>query len=64
LIPLDVWYILPEERVLGKRTILLFPNSKRSKFKRYREAWNLLTGGETVEETPPIPMTDSHPFST
>jgi hypothetical protein len=51
LIPLDLWYIVPEERVQGKITILLYPNSKRSKFQPYRESWELLTGGETADQT-------------
>ena len=61
LIPVDIWYILPEEIVLSKTTVLLYPESTRSKYKPYLEAWKLLTGGETADQIQPIPMTGSHP---
>ena len=64
LIPVDTWYILPEKRILSQGTVLLYPESKRSKYKPYREAWKLLTGGETADEAGPIPMTGSHPLQT
>ncbi len=64
LIPINVWYILPEKIVLSKATVLLYPEAKRSKYKPYREAWKLLTGGETADETEPIPMTGCHPSQT
>ena len=61
LIPLDAWYIMPEEKVQCKLVILLYPESTRSKYKPYRDAWKLLTGAETADEAGPIPMTGSHP---
>ena len=42
VIPLGEWYIIPYE-AMGKRLTLHFtPGSKRSKWTRYREAWELL----------------------
>src|SRR6266480_1452974 len=41
-----------------------YSESKRSKYKPYREAWKLLTGGETADQVEPIPMTGSHPLQT
>jgi hypothetical protein len=55
LIPLDAWYIIPEQTVQCKITLQLYPDSKRSKFIPYREAWTLLTGGgpqENCERNP------------
>lgn len=44
LIPEDAWYIIPEDRIRGKRGFFLNPRLKRSKYGRYKEAWHLLRG--------------------
>lgn len=43
LLPADDWYIFPYS-VIGNRPMLLhlYPESKRSKYNKYREAWHLL----------------------
>jgi hypothetical protein len=38
----DTWYIIPEAKVRGFSKVTLYPESVRSKYQRYREAWNLL----------------------
>jgi hypothetical protein len=38
----DAWYIIPADEVQGLTKITLFPQSGRSKFEKYREAWHLL----------------------
>src|SRR5258706_8261718 len=42
LIPEDLWYIIPEEMIRGQGSIAVYPRLKKSKYGRYREAWNLL----------------------
>jgi hypothetical protein len=45
LIPIDEWYIIPFA-AMGKKncSIHFTPKSKRQKYGRYREAWELLRG--------------------
>jgi PD-(D/E)XK endonuclease len=38
----DVWYIIPGEEIQGKGCLTLYPNSKKAKYEKYREAWDLL----------------------
>jgi hypothetical protein len=38
----DAWYIIPAEKVEGLTKLTLFPQSGRSKYEKYREAWHLL----------------------
>ena len=42
LIPEDLWYIIPADRVRGQGSIALYPQLKRSKYGPYKEAWELL----------------------
>ena len=42
LIPEDVWYIIPLEKIQGMRDVSLYPKLKNAKYEKYREAWNLL----------------------
>lgn len=43
LIPIDVWYIVPFERIIATtRSLHLSPRSKRQKYGEYWEAWHLL----------------------
>lgn len=44
LIPEDVWYIIPAERLKGQGSIALYPKLKNAKYGRYKEAWELLKG--------------------
>jgi hypothetical protein len=44
VIPVDVWYILPEKLVRGMWSVGLHPELKKSKYGDYMEAWNLLRG--------------------
>ena len=36
------WYIIPEKKVLGMKSISLATNCNKSKYEKYREAWQLL----------------------
>jgi hypothetical protein len=38
----DAWYIIPAKLIWGKRAIMLYPNSPKTKYEKYREAWHLL----------------------
>jgi len=38
----DAWYIIPEEKTWGKDCIKFYPDSAKSKYEKYREAWQLL----------------------
>jgi hypothetical protein len=42
LVPEDLWYIIPEEVVHGKKSVAIYPQLKKSKYGGYREAWGLL----------------------
>jgi hypothetical protein len=42
LIPEDLWYIIPAEKVQGQGSVALYPHLKRSKYGQYKEAWGLL----------------------
>jgi hypothetical protein len=48
LIPEDVWYIIPAEKIKGQGSIALYPRLERAKYRGYREAWNLLKGDSLV----------------
>ena len=41
VIPEDVWYIIPVEEITTT-TVSLDPRSRSNKYRRYREAWDLL----------------------
>ncbi len=49
LIPLDVWYIIPAEKFQGQGSIALYPELRDSKYGPYKEAWDLLRGGGTID---------------
>jgi hypothetical protein len=38
----DAWYIIPEEKILGMKSISLHTNNNHSKYESYRENWELL----------------------
>jgi hypothetical protein len=42
VIPEDTWYIIPAEQIRGQGSIALYPQLKKSKYGKYREAWQLL----------------------
>jgi len=42
----DSWYIIPQDAILGKRTVPLHPQSKNAQYEKYREAWHLLQGAK------------------
>jgi PD-(D/E)XK endonuclease len=41
----DAWYIIPAEMILGQARITVYPQSAKSKYAGYREAWHLLGAG-------------------
>ena len=45
VIPEDVWYIIPEKKVRGMFGVALYPKLETAKYRKYQEAWHLLTGG-------------------
>jgi hypothetical protein len=45
LIPEDLWYIIPAEKIRGQGSIALHPRLKTSKYGEYKEAWHLLREG-------------------
>jgi PD-(D/E)XK endonuclease len=42
LIPEDLWYIIPAEKLQGQGSVALYPQLKHSKYEQYKEAWQLL----------------------
>jgi len=44
LIPEDLWYIIPAEKFRMQGSIALYPRLRKSKYKAYLEAWDLLRG--------------------
>jgi hypothetical protein len=42
LIPETAWYIIPEEEILGKKSVSLSTNCLDSRYEGYKEAWALL----------------------
>src|SRR5215470_8720609 len=42
VVPEDVWFIIPEAVVHGRRSVALYPRLKKSKYGKYRERWELL----------------------
>lgn len=53
VIPVDVWCIVPAEIVTQlKKRIMLAPQRKGHKYERFKEAWDLLSGGTKDMPTP------------
>src|SRR6266851_2883102 len=46
----DAWYIIPAEMILGQARVTVYPQSGKSKYAPYREAWHLL-GAKDEDET-------------
>lgn len=46
----DIWYVFPAARVVGQKSLCLYPGSKRSRIEQYREAWHLMRPAETTPE--------------
>jgi PD-(D/E)XK endonuclease len=38
----DAWYIIPAKEFLGQAWVVVYPQSAKSKYAKYREAWHLL----------------------
>jgi PD-(D/E)XK endonuclease len=55
----DTWYVFPVAVVENYKSVCVMPGSKKSRFERYREAWNLMeqTSAEPVP-VPPGPLVD------
>jgi hypothetical protein len=47
----DAWYIIPEEEILGKKSVSLSTHCLDSKYEGYREAWSLLEDSSETGET-------------
>jgi hypothetical protein len=52
--PLDIWYLIPVEKLGHRRLIFLYPQGRRMPFggiyEEYREAWNLLKEEKFVDQ--------------
>jgi hypothetical protein len=48
VIPEEVWYIIPAEKVRGQGSVALYPRLERAKYGPYKEAWELLRRGTRV----------------
>ena len=42
VVPEDVWYIIPEEVIRGRRSVAVYPGLKKSKYGKYKGAWKLM----------------------
>lgn len=42
VVPEDVWFIIPRDAVVGKRSVALYPHLKKSKYGPYKNAWDSL----------------------
>jgi hypothetical protein len=50
LIPVDFWYIIPYEVIGTSHSSIHFtPTARWQKYGEYREAWDLLRGGMTIQ---------------
>ena len=61
IFPEDAWYVFPAIVVKNRKVLHINPNSKRSKFAVYREAWKLMEQTGTpqtgADQTSPPPET-------
>jgi PD-(D/E)XK endonuclease len=37
-----IWYVFPAARIAARKSICIWPGSRRSSFEQYREAWRLM----------------------
>jgi hypothetical protein len=57
VIPEEVWYIVPAEKLHKRETMILCSESKQAQYEQYREAWHLLreaSGSGLESEDPPL----------
>ncbi|PYV46638.1 MAG: hypothetical protein DMG92_17695 [Acidobacteria bacterium] len=57
IFPEDAWYVFPVALVENRKVICITPGGKRSPFKQYREAWNLMRPTEP-EIITAVPVAD------
>jgi len=50
LVPENLWYIIPAEKIEGKEAIMISPKLETAKYRDYREAWMLLGAAEDVAD--------------
>ena len=50
LVPENLWYIIPAEKIEGKEAIMISPKLETAKYRDYREAWTLLGAAEDVAD--------------
>jgi len=50
VIPEDVWYIVPAEKMRGRDTMVVCSESQQALYEEYREAWHLLREAARVGE--------------
>jgi PD-(D/E)XK nuclease superfamily protein len=44
VIPEDLWYIIPAEKIRGQGSVAIYPKLEGSKYDCYKEAWHWLRG--------------------
>ena len=52
IFPEDAWYIFPAVIVENRKALYITPNSKRSPYEKFREAWKLMEQSETGQAAP------------
>lgn len=55
IFPEDLWYVFPAARIAGKKSICVWPGSKRSTSEQYCEAWKLMKPRPANVEFPLLP---------
>jgi hypothetical protein len=53
VIPEDVWYIIPADKIRGQSGVMLRPQLAKAKYESYKEAWDLLRTPSSGEGTVP-----------
>jgi len=52
IFPEDTWYIFPAAVVENRKSLCLTPNSRRSQYEQFREAWKLMEQPTTIQTSP------------
>ena len=58
IVPDNVWYIFPAQKLIGLTAVILTPHRRTSKHARYKNAWDLLEP-HSARTTPASKQTDA-----
>jgi len=61
VIPEDVWYIVPAEKMENRETMIICSDSKQALYEEYREAWHLLREAAQISADGNRDQTDIEP---